>query len=174
MAAMQSGQKMSHSFSINSKKLLNTLFALNTTTQAIGTLTETVVPILTRAATEQVSSSKKEEKLLASDAPAERTFLKQIREEAALPQYETFGDYAEMAQQVRNGLTKIQVHAHALRYKFQFGYVTLWSTIWPLVPLAAIVNNFVNSLFVFHCLFERRSYVQANSSSSAATPSRSA
>lgn len=42
----------------------------------------------------------------------ERAFLDSVREEAALPGYDLFGDYSEMV--------------------VQFGYVVLWSTIWPL------------------------------------------
>jgi hypothetical protein len=43
---------------------------------------------------------------------AERVFLDRVREEAALPAYELFHDYSEMVT--------------------QFGYVVLWSAIWPL------------------------------------------
>lgn len=42
----------------------------------------------------------------------EREFLERVRKEVALPEYELFGDYSEMVT--------------------QFGYVVLWSTIWPL------------------------------------------
>lgn len=42
----------------------------------------------------------------------EREFLERVRHETALPEYTLFEDYAEMAT--------------------QFGYVALWSTIWPL------------------------------------------
>ena len=42
----------------------------------------------------------------------ERAFLDSVREEAALPEYDLFVDYSEMV--------------------VQFGYVVLWSTIWPL------------------------------------------
>ncbi|KAJ7202944.1 hypothetical protein B0H12DRAFT_1162410, partial [Mycena haematopus] len=38
----------------------------------------------------------------------------QVRKEVALPEYELFGDYSEMAT--------------------QFGYIALWSTIWLLAP----------------------------------------
>lgn len=44
----------------------------------------------------------------------EREFLDGVRKEAALPEYELFGDYSEMVT--------------------QFGYVAMWSTIWPLAP----------------------------------------
>lgn len=52
-------------------------------------------------------------------------FLQKIRYEATLEEYKVFTDYAEMA--------------------VQFGYVTLWSVIWPLAPLMAFLNNFVSS-----------------------------
>lgn len=44
----------------------------------------------------------------------EREFLERVREEVALPEYNVFEDYSEMVM--------------------QFGYVVLWSTIWPLAP----------------------------------------
>lgn len=44
----------------------------------------------------------------------EREFLDGVRKEAALAEYELFGDYSEMVT--------------------QFGYVAMWSTIWPLAP----------------------------------------
>ena len=40
------------------------------------------------------------------------SFLDKVRAEAALPEYDLFVDYSEMAT--------------------QFGYVAVWSTIWPL------------------------------------------
>ncbi|KAJ7753904.1 calcium-activated chloride channel-domain-containing protein [Mycena maculata] len=52
----------------------------------------------------------------------ERSFLKEVRKQVALPEYETLDDYSEMVT--------------------QFGYVVLWSAIWPLAPAMALVNNF--------------------------------
>jgi anoctamin-10 len=55
----------------------------------------------------------------------ERAFLDSVREEAALPEYDLFVDYSEMV--------------------VQFGYVVLWSTIWPLAggkPLISLVCLF--------------------------------
>jgi hypothetical protein len=51
----------------------------------------------------------------------ERAFLDSVREEAALPEYDLFVDYSEMV--------------------VQFGYVVLWSTIWPLAGAMAFINN---------------------------------
>ena len=44
----------------------------------------------------------------------EREFLDKVRAEAALPEYDLFGDYSEMVT--------------------QFGYIAVWSAIWPLTP----------------------------------------
>lgn len=44
----------------------------------------------------------------------EREFLDKVRADAALPEYDLFGDYSEMVT--------------------QFGYVAVWSAIWPLAP----------------------------------------
>ncbi|KDR70978.1 hypothetical protein GALMADRAFT_103009 [Galerina marginata CBS 339.88] len=51
----------------------------------------------------------------------ERAFLDRVRAEAALPEYDLFVDYNEMV--------------------VQFGYVVLWSTIWPLAGVMAFLNN---------------------------------
>ncbi|KAF8962021.1 calcium-activated chloride channel-domain-containing protein [Flammula alnicola] len=51
----------------------------------------------------------------------ERAFLDSVRQEAALPEYDLFEDYNEMV--------------------IQFGYVVLWSTIWPLAGVMAFLNN---------------------------------
>ncbi|KAK2465474.1 hypothetical protein APHAL10511_002366 [Amanita phalloides] len=52
----------------------------------------------------------------------EREFLDKVRAEAALPEYDLFEDYSEMAT--------------------QFGFVAVWSAIWPLASIMALVNNF--------------------------------
>ncbi|KLO19131.1 DUF590-domain-containing protein [Schizopora paradoxa] len=53
----------------------------------------------------------------------EREFLAEIRHEVSLPEYTLFADYSEMVT--------------------QFGYIALWSTIWPLAPLMALANNWL-------------------------------
>jgi len=113
------------SFSINADRLTNTLFALSTTTQMIGAVTEIVIPFVKRFVSNKVEerAEAKGNQKDSSDDPAEHVFLERIRQEASLPQYDTFLDYAEMTQ--------------------QFGYVCMWSVAWPLCSLAALVNNFV-------------------------------
>lgn len=56
-----------------------------------------------------------------SEDLAEHAFLDKVREEAALPEYDLFVDYSEMV--------------------VQFGYVVLWSTIWPLAASACISGH---------------------------------
>lgn len=52
------------------------------------------------------------------DGKEERELLERVRSEVALPEYTLFADYSEMVT--------------------QFGYVALWSTIWPLAPGASL------------------------------------
>ncbi|KIJ58790.1 hypothetical protein HYDPIDRAFT_33800 [Hydnomerulius pinastri MD-312] len=55
----------------------------------------------------------------------EGEFLETVRSEVSLPEYEVFEDYGEMVT--------------------QFGYVALWSTIWPLAPVMALFNNYIEA-----------------------------
>lgn len=54
---------------------------------------------------------------------AERAFLDRVREEAALPDYDLFVDYSEMV--------------------VQFGYIALWSSMWPLAGSTYLVENWI-------------------------------
>ena len=58
------------------------------------------------------------------DDEDEKAFLERVRTEAALPPYAVFADYAEMT--------------------LQFGYLTMFSVIWPIAPVWSFVNNFVS------------------------------
>ncbi|KAJ2159322.1 hypothetical protein GGF46_003114 [Coemansia sp. RSA 552] len=120
------------------------------TSQIIGAVTETGLPLLMRwwgarslARTERTATGQRH--LMASvlaiapsavddwiesaadhdtpDAPAtiQRQFVAHVAEELRLPEYSTYEDYAEMTS--------------------QFARVAFFSVAWPLAPVAALVNN---------------------------------
>ena len=131
---------------LNSARLQDQMFAYTVTNQVVNTFLEVGLPFVLRLISKErneegkSSSSKgkrvgfeddvrdrelndtrdnttteKTEKTSSPHAHAskeERTFLARVRAEAALPEYDVFGDYSEMV--------------------VQFGYVVLWSGIWPL------------------------------------------
>ncbi|GJJ11388.1 hypothetical protein Clacol_005621 [Clathrus columnatus] len=132
---------------LDTGRLQNQMFAFTVTNQIINTLQEIVVPYIMRGIEEYRNgggwnSSKKnsgtpvsggrtpqrkatelEMMELTNEREWETKFLKQVRKNAMLPDYTLFGDYAEMVT--------------------QFGYVALWSTIWPLAPVMAFLNNWL-------------------------------
>lgn len=122
---------------LNPERLKDQMFAYTVTNQAINTFVEIGLPYILRAITSfrsrrsasistpsnpggAVSSAGgggKKKRVVFEDEQEkggleEREFLERVRKEVALPEYELFGDYSEMVT--------------------QFGYVVLWSTIWPL------------------------------------------
>jgi len=60
-------------------------------------------------------------KVTEGDEKEGKAFMEEVWRQVSLPQYELFQDYSEMVT--------------------QFGYVALWSTIWPLAPVMALTNN---------------------------------
>ena len=120
-------------------RLQNQMFAFTVTQQAIGTFTEVGLPFITRkidamragqkagkskgkgngpSSSRPDTPEKKGKRVVFEDEESgdrdEREFLALARHEASLPDYSLFSDYSEMVT--------------------QFGYVALWSTIWPLAP----------------------------------------
>ncbi|KAF9435753.1 hypothetical protein BGZ76_005589 [Entomortierella beljakovae] len=123
------------SANIDPGMLQTRLKAFMITTQAVSFVTETIVPWLTRRAMTGAAKiqNKVSDKLhhrdtsktgfVVEDSEGARLFLKRVEKQAALPVYDVNEDYAEMV--------------------LQFGYVSLFSVIWPLTGLCAFVNNFV-------------------------------
>lgn len=127
---------------LNPKRLQDQMFAFTVTNQVVNTFLEIGLPFVLRAVT-SIRSGKglslaapaagagnngnggKKKRVMFEDQPVdehsdtaaegeEREFMDRVKREVALPQYELFADYSEMVT--------------------QFGYVSLWSTIWPLAP----------------------------------------
>ncbi|KAK0520272.1 hypothetical protein OC834_007097 [Tilletia horrida] len=116
-------------FNINPDRLHTQLFAVSVTAQIVNAFNELVLPFVLRKISEyrekraQAKQSQTEiEKSEGAQSEDEREFMTKVKRELGLPKYDTFGDYAEMAS--------------------QYGFVVLWSVIWPLNPVFAFVNNF--------------------------------
>ena len=118
---------------LSRSRLQTQMFAYTVTNQATNFFLEMGLPFLTRAFA-SVRSGKRRPSLSSSSAGNskkkrvgfededgaardEREFLERVRREVSLPQYDLHDDYDEMVS--------------------QFGYVALWSTIWPLAPCAS-------------------------------------
>lgn len=128
---------------LNPKRLQDQMFAFTVTNQVVNTFLEIGLPFILRAvasarsgkglslaapaagASSSNGNSKKKRVMFedqSGDPEAdrlalegeEREFMDRVRREVALPPYDLFADYSEMVT--------------------QFGYVSLWSTIWPLAP----------------------------------------
>ena len=115
---------------LSRERLQTQMFAYTVTNQATNFFLEIGLPFLMRAFA-SVRSGKRRPSLSSSSAGNkkkrvgfedekngvardEREFLERVRKEVSLPQYDLHDDYDEMVS--------------------QFGYVALWSTIWPLAP----------------------------------------
>lgn len=126
-------------FHINPNRMHTQLFAVSVTSQFVNAFTELALPVLMRKFAdwrEERSKAKADNTRQSQDSPSssgsvtpvegaeesEQRFVSRVRKELALPPYDLFGDYAEMAT--------------------QFGYITLWSVVWPLSPVMGFVNNF--------------------------------
>jgi anoctamin-10 len=116
---------------LDRSRLQSQMFAFMVTNQATNFFLEVCLPFLTRAfasvrsgkfriSLPRASAGNPKKKRVGFEddkngaARDEREFLEHVRREVSLPQYELPEDYNEMVD--------------------QFGYIALWSTIWPLAP----------------------------------------
>ena len=120
------------SFNINPNRLKNQMIYFAVTAQIVNFAMETIVPFVQKLGTDKYKdyqSSRAEKKggaapaPSANDPPEERDFLARVREEASLPEYDVTSDLREMC--------------------IQFGYLQLFSVIWPLTPVSYFINNWV-------------------------------
>ncbi|WRT63222.1 uncharacterized protein IL334_000125 [Kwoniella shivajii] len=121
--------------SIKAGRLKGQLFAYTVTNQVINAFLELGLPYIMRfvddwragrtTIKETIHSRGQDtsEKVPRNDEEVEKKFLDKVERELALPEYSLFTDYAEMVT--------------------QFGYVTIWSIVWPLAPLFALINNYI-------------------------------
>lgn len=126
-------------FQINPDRLTKQVIYFTVTAQVVNFLLETIVPYAKRKlftavehAQEEVTSTLTKTKTNSfparstyPDHPEEASFLARVREEATLPAYDVTVDYREMV--------------------VQFGYLSLFSVVWPLAAVSFLANNWVEA-----------------------------
>ncbi|KAH8681272.1 calcium-activated chloride channel-domain-containing protein [Xylariales sp. PMI_506] len=118
-------------FRINPDRLKKQIIYFTVTAQVVNFALETVTPYVKRKVfkkvkevqTEIAHKNGKSSSTAPSDAPEEAAFLSRVRNEAELGVYDVAVDYREMI--------------------VQFGYLSLFSAIWPLTPVSFLINNWV-------------------------------
>lgn len=116
------------SFQINPDRLTKQVIYFTVTAQAVNLLLEVVVPYAKRRVFKVVKeemTARSKEVVHEKDVPAEAAFLERVRNEAELDVYDVTTDYREMV--------------------VQFGYLALFSAIWPLTACSFLVNNWVEA-----------------------------
>lgn len=115
-------------FQINPARISNQMFYFTVTAQVVNFATEVVVPYVKRTIFRKVKEAKTERVaknggVRIKDAPEEAEFLGRVRNEAELATYDVTVDYREMV--------------------IQFGYLSLFSVVWPLTACCFLINNWV-------------------------------
>ena len=119
-------------FEINSARLRKQVIYFTVTAQIVNFAMETIVPIIKRRSFSKYQEIKTERAAKkggaapgasVNDSPEEADFLARVRSEAELDNYDVADDLREMV--------------------VQYGYLTLFSVVWPLAPVSFIVNNWV-------------------------------
>ncbi|EPS38450.1 hypothetical protein H072_7796 [Dactylellina haptotyla CBS 200.50] len=114
-------------FQINPSRLKAQMIYFVVTAQVVGFVLETILPqvkrIVFKKAKEFDSKRKGIDMQTVMDPPEEKKFLDRVRHEAELEVYDVTVDLREMCM--------------------QFGYLTLFSPIWPVTALSFLINNLV-------------------------------
>ena len=134
-------------FAINPDRLRKQVIYFTVTAQIVNFGLETVVPYLKQRSMKKYQQYQSERQAAKggahpsaelNDHEDEIDFLKRARHEASLEEYQVTDDLREMV--------------------VQFGYLSLFSVVWPLVPVSFLVNNWIElrSDAVKICLEMRR------------------
>jgi anoctamin-10 len=115
-------------FKIDAQRLTKQVIYFTTTAQIVNFLLELIVPYVQRRVFRTVKEvqtefatrgEKSEEK--SQESSDEAAFLRRVKNEAELPDYDVTVDYREMV--------------------LQFGYLSLFSVVWPLSAVSFLINN---------------------------------
>ena len=126
-------------FEINPNRLKKQVIYFTVTAQVVNLALEVIVPTFKRKALRKIKEFKAGRSSMASkkgpnnpnpvtnhkaeDLPEEHDFLARVRQEAELDTYDVTGDLREMV--------------------VQFGYLSLFSVVWPLASVSFFINNWV-------------------------------
>ncbi len=119
-------------FAINPARLRKQVIYFTVTAQIVNFAVETLVPIIKRRGLNKYQQMKTERAAKnggsapaasANDPPEEAEFLARVRNEAQLGVYDVANDLREMI--------------------IQYGYLVLFSVVWPLAPISFLINNWI-------------------------------
>ena len=119
-------------FVINPSRLRNQVIYFTVTAQVVNFALETILPYVKRRGFSKYQEMKSESAakkggagagVTIDDVPEEAEFLRRVRKEAELDVYDVATDLREMV--------------------IQFGYLSLFSVVWPLTPVSFIINNWI-------------------------------
>jgi len=119
-------------FQINPDRLKKQIIYFTVTAQIVNLALEVIVPYIKRRAfrkVKEVKASNASKKGVeardhnSDDLPEEHDFLVRVRNEAELDEYDVTGDFREMI--------------------VQFGYLSLFSVVWPVTAVSFLINNWV-------------------------------
>ena len=133
-------------FQINPDRLKKQIIYFTVTAQIVNFALEVVMPYVKRKAFVKVKEVKAERAAkrggtsspTADDLPEESAFLVRVRNEAELGNYDVTGDFREMI--VQFGECPLLIFS---RRANSVGYLSLFSVIWPLVPVSFLINNWI-------------------------------
>lgn len=116
-------------FRVDPDRLRNEVIALTVTGQVSSAIEELALPYFKSGVKEWwrknratlTFTNRTNTRWVKGDAPAEARFLGRVRKQAALPSYDVQEDISEMV--------------------LQFGYLALFSPVWPLIPIGFFINN---------------------------------
>lgn len=116
-------------FVVNPSRLRKQVIYFTVTAQIVNFVMETALPYVQRRVFRKYKEIKNERAVkkgatpnaAANDIPEEAEFLARVRNEAELPVYDVSTDLREMV--------------------VQFGYLSLFSVVWPLTPISFLVND---------------------------------
>ena len=119
-------------FVIDPSRLKKQVIYFTVTAQIVNFALETILPYVKRRGFSKYQEMKSEKatkkggagaSVSIDDVPEEAEFLKRVRNEAELDVYDVATDLREMV--------------------VQFGYLSLFSVVWPLTPVSFIINNWI-------------------------------